>query len=617
MCGFFFIKKKTAQRFNIKKLNDSADLLAHRGPDGSKTFCNNDIFVKFYRLSIQDLSHNGMQPMVSKSKNIMLVFNGEIYNFKKLKKYLKGKILNSNSDTEILLNLYEEMGVKIFNHLRGMFSLLIYDFKTKKILVARDQFGIKPLYVYDCDDYILFSSEIKPILNYTKKNNLNYHTMAEFLLLGKQDHHNTTFFKNIESIKPSYYYKYTNNNVIKKKYWSIFSNKYKKQNEKKTIDELYGLIDSKVDDYLISDRKIGVFMSSGIDSTSLASSISKKMKYKIDSFTYDFRKNHNLGESSLAELNAKKIGINNHKIFLTSDDVIEQFDNISLIMESPFTSIRLFAVKKLYELANKKKYNVILEGAGGDEILGGYSYNFLPYLMDKNKDPIKIINSLLKFSKNSQKNTETEFLNRIITLTLQGTSTTDATPFIDIDAFNKDFLNNHLTEKFYKLDTVNFKDFFKMNNLQKSQIQDIQNIKLPRNLKFTDRLSMSSQIETRLPFLDIDIAKFCFNLQNEFKLKNGINRWIMKKVLKKIRKNLKFEKNKKSIADPQSQWLKTDLKDYFLDNIGSNDFKNLNIFNHKYIIKKFNEFRKNSNSESSFQYFQILSTYRFIKAFKN
>lgn len=172
MCGFFFIKKKIAQKFNIKKLNESADLIAHRGPDGSKTFYNNDIFVKFYRLSIQDLSDNGMQPMINRSKNIMLVFNGEIYNFKKLKKYLKGKLLNSASDTEVLLNLYEEMGVKIFDHLRGMFSLLIYDFQTKKILVARDQFGIKPLYVHDCNKFIIFSSEIKPILNYLKKTNL-------------------------------------------------------------------------------------------------------------------------------------------------------------------------------------------------------------------------------------------------------------------------------------------------------------------------------------------------------------------------------------------------------------------------------------------------------------
>jgi len=204
-----------------------------------------------------------------------------------------------------------------------------------------------------------------------------------------------------------------------------------------------------------------------------------------------------------------------------------------------------------------------------------------------------------------------------MTLSLQGASTTDSTPFVDINVFNNDFLDLHLSENFYKLDTRDFVSFCKMNHLQKSQIQDINNIKLPRNLKFTDRLSMSSHIETRIPFLDIDVAKFCFNLDNEFKLKNNINRWILKEVLKKRNKFLKFKKNKKSIADPQTNWLKTDLKDYFMDNIGSKDFHNLGIFNQKYLINKFESFVKNKNSESSFQYFQVLSTYKFIKTFQS
>ena len=617
MCGFFFVKKKIAHEFNIKKLNNSANLLSHRGPDESKSFINNDIFVKFFRLSIQDLSSNGMQPMLSKSKNIMIVFNGEIYNFKKLRKHLKIKLFKSNSDTEVLLNLYEEMGTKVFKLIKGMFSILIYDLKTKKILVARDQFGIKPLYVSETHESIIFSSEIKPILNYNKKNDLNYHSMAEFLLLGKQDHQNMTFFEGVEAVKPSYYYKYNKNHIIKKKYWSIFSSNHRKQNEKLTINKLYNLIDSKIDDYLISDKKIGVFMSSGIDSTSLASLVNQKTNYKIDSFTYDFKNNYNLGESGVAKLNAKKIGINNHKVFLTSNDIINDFEELSSLMESPFTSIRLFAVKKLYELAKKEKYNVIIEGTGGDEILGGYSYNYLPYLMDKNKDPKKILNDLLQFSIKSKKNTAIELLNRIMTLSIQGASTTDSTPFVDINVFDNNFLDLHLSENFYKLDTKDFVSFSKMSHLQKSQIQDISNIKLPRNLKFTDRLSMANHIETRVPFLDSDIAKFCFNLDNELKLKDNINRWIMKEVLKKRNKSLKFKKNKKSIADPQSHWLKTELKDYFMDNIGSRDFYNLGIFNQKYLINKFENFVKKKNSDSSFQFFQILSTYKFIKTFQS
>ena len=617
MCGFFFVKKKIAHKFNVHKLNNAANLLSHRGPDNSKVFINNDVFVKFFRLSIQDLSLNGMQPMFSQSKNIMIVFNGEIYNFKKLRKHLNVKLLKSNSDTEVLLNLYEEMGTKVFKLIKGMFSILIYDLKSKKILVARDQFGIKPLYVSETNESIIFSSEIKPILYYSSKTNLNYNSMAEFLFLGKQDHHNVTFFEGVEAIRPSFYYKYEKNNIIKKRYWSIFDSNPKKINKELTVNKLSKLLDSKIEDYLISDKKIGVFMSSGVDSTCLASIVSKKTKYKIDSFTYDFKNNNNFGESHLAELNANKINISNHKIFLTSKDVINDFEKLSFLMESPFTSIRLFAVKKLYELANLKKYNVIIEGTGGDEILGGYSYNYLPYLLDKNKDPKKVLNDLLQFSIKSKKNTRVELLNRIMTLSLQGASTTDATPFVDINVFHSDFLDLHLSENFYKLNANDFVSFSKMNHLQKSQIQDIINIKLPRNLKFTDRLSMTNHIETRIPFLDVDIAKFCFNLDNELKLKDNTNRWIMKEVLKKRSKILKLKKNKKSIADPQTNWLKTDLKDYFMDNIGSGDFQNLGIFNQKYLINKFRTFIKEKNSESSFQFFQILSTYKFIKTFRS
>ena len=167
MCGFFFIKKNNNYKFNYDRLNKSANLLIHRGPDGSKIFNNNDIFVKFFRLSIQDLSENGMQPMISHSGNNLIVFNGEIYNFKELKKYLPNKIFKSKTDTEILIELYEKFGTNIFSKIKGMYSFLIYSFKTKKILVARDQFGIK-LSIFIKIINLIFSSEIKPILNYVK-----------------------------------------------------------------------------------------------------------------------------------------------------------------------------------------------------------------------------------------------------------------------------------------------------------------------------------------------------------------------------------------------------------------------------------------------------------------
>ena len=148
-----------------------------------------------------------------------------------------------------------------------------------------------------------------------------------------------------------------------------------------------------------------------------------------------------------------------------------------------------------------------------------------------------------------------------------------------------------IDEEFYNFSNED-KEEKMMNILQKSQYQDIKYIKLPRNLKFTDRLSMINNIESRIPLLDIDIAKYCFNIKNSLKLKNNINRWILKKSLNKVIKNIKFPKNKRSVVDPQTNWLKTNLKDYYLDSINSSKFRNLGIFNNQYLNKKFIKFTK-------------------------
>ena len=184
MCGFFFLKKKNKKNtINLKTLNHSSNLISHRGPDSSRVFNDEDIYIKFFRLSIQDLSKNAMQPMLSWSKKNLIVFNGEIYNFKELRKYIDEKKLKSRSDTEVLINLYEKIGNKIFDKIEGMYSFLIYNFETKKILAARDNFGIKPLYFYEDKDDLIFSSEIKPILKYKKFLNMKLVLCQTFCFL--------------------------------------------------------------------------------------------------------------------------------------------------------------------------------------------------------------------------------------------------------------------------------------------------------------------------------------------------------------------------------------------------------------------------------------------------
>ena len=570
----------------------------------------------FRRLSIIDLSKNGRQPMVGKSNKTIMVFNGEIYNANKLKKKLGGNNFKSNSDTEVLLKLYETYGEKCLNMIKGMFSFIVYNDNDDSIFVARDQFGIKPLYYYEKEDYIIFSSEIKPILNYIKKLEINYDTLAEYFLLGRQDHYDKTFFKDIKSVEPAHYYKFKNQKKYKKRYWSIYDQNQKKLSEKDSIDHLSNILNETIDKYLISDRKIGTFLSSGIDSTSLTSIIAKKVDYKLNTFTYDFKNNFNLGEAPQVKKNLKKLNVTNETFLLDSDFVLKNFDKMCRILESPFSSIRHFAVYGLYQLAKSSGYKVIIEGAGGDEMLGGYASSNLPYILDKYKSKNKIIEEIFKIANKSSKGFETEILNIIMTLTHQGGSSTDATPFVDINSFDRGFLDNVTSEKFYFLRKSNYKDFKQMNNLQKSQIFEIQDHRLPRNLKYTDRLSMANGVETRLPFLDITLAKYCFNLSNDLKLKNNTDRWIMKQVLKKYQQKIKFSKSKRFIVDPQKKWLQNDMKEYLMDNLSSKDFKDLNIFNQKYILEKIENYFKDESPETSFQYMQILSSFKFIQNFK-
>lgn len=617
MCGFFVIKKKVNNyQINKKLFLDSCDLINHRGPDDKQNYFSKNIYIGFRRLSIIDLSKNGKQPIISENKHNIMVFNGEIYNANKLRKNLLNYKFKGHSDTEVLFKLYEIYGEKCLNMIKGMFSFLVYNTKDNSIFVARDQFGIKPLYFVNHKNFMLFSSEVKPILNYIKNSQINYKTMAEYFLLGKQDHYDTTFFKDISSIEPAHYYKFNNKKKYKKKYWNIFEEKSKKLNEKNSIDYLNYLLNETIDEYLISDRKIGTFLSSGIDSTSLTSIISKKVDYKLNTFTYDFKNNFNIGESLRVKKNLSKLNVDNHIFFLDSKFVLNNFDKMTKILESPFTSIRHFGVYGLYKLAKSKNYKVIIEGAGGDEILGGYASNHFRYILDEYKDTNKIIEEVFKIARRSSEGFEITILNFLMTLTNQGGSSTDSTPFVDINFFDRNYLDSTISENFYLTKKSNYYSFELMNNLQKSQIFEIQDHRLPRNLKYTDRLSMYNSIETRLPFLDTKLAKYCFNLQNKLKLQNNTNRWIMKKVLKKYQPKINFSKNKKFIVDPQKKWLQNDMKEFIIDNISSKNFSELNIFNQKYILKKFDDYTKDKTPATSFNFMQVLSAFRFIQNYK-
>ena len=619
MCGFFVIFKKKNVPVDIKKFNSSAKLLNHRGPDKTGNYTDTDFLAKFYRLSILDSSYKGMQPMFSKDRRYLLLFNGEIYNSPELRKKSNKKNFIGNSDTEILLHYLVKYREKALSYLDGMFSFVFYDKIDKKLLIARDRFGIKPLYYYDSEKYLILSSEIKPILKYENIKKINNNSVAQFFFKGSMDHKDTTFFDKVRSIEPGHFAKIDYKNFKIQKYWNI-KNDTKKYNKKieKEIPELEKLINNSVKKHLLSDYEVGLFLSGGTDSTALTHLISQNTKRSLKTFTYGFTSEKFFSEITSAKQTVSNLEIENHSILVKEEDVINNMDSMVKQLESPFTSIRLFGMKKLYEAAKSKKIKVIIEGDGGDEILGGYDYNYLPFLLDEykqNKNQTIFFNKIIKYidQKKIKKSLKVKyFRNLFISNTFQNGSTSDGTPYIDLSNFNEDFINDHINENFY-----NDEKILDLNNLQKSQYLDLNYLKLPRSLKYKDRLSMNHGIESRLPFLDHHLASYCYNLPNHFKIKDQSTRHIFKKAAQSISNNkINFKNIKKTIADPQTQWLKNGLKEFAFDTFSSVSFNNLNFFNQKNILKNFENFCKHENL-SSFAYFQILTYYFFNKNFIN
>lgn len=611
MCGFFVEYRKKNIKFDKKYFLSNARKIKHRGPDDEGELFLKYFSAKFYRLSILDLSKKASQPMKSRSGRFIILFNGEVYNFLKLKKKYNF-VTKTNSDTEIVLCMFEKFGSSMVQMLEGMFSIIIYDQEENICYFFRDRFGIKPLYYFETEEKIIFSSEIKSLIDYSVKK-VNPVKMLDFFLKQSMDDDNKTLFKNINSIEPSCMGKVSSNKTVIEKYWKFQRKENKELNlyqEKKNIEELFS---SSVKKHLISDRKVGFFFSGGTDSLSI---LSKAKNYIKDPnlFTYNFLSNDGkfYGEFEKAKKISSNLNFNLDITTVTPKMIIENFNKVIGICESPITSIRQICDFFLFRRFKDLNIPVAIIGHGGDELLGGYDYNFLNFLLDKYKANLnhsKFLIDLMKyidFKKNNKKNKKTLLMNHIMTLTYQFGSTKDCTPFIEVDNFSKEFLNDYLSEKFYfeKKD----KD---LNYLQNSQMRDIEHVSLPRNLKCCDRLSMSNGVEARVPFLDHKLANYLFNLDNKYKFKNNQTRWIFKSLFKKEVSKY-FSKKKISVPDPQSLWLKNDLKEFFMDEFNSNSMKKSDFFDGKKIMKSLEKFHSNETG-SSFHLFQIFSFQKFIK----
>lgn len=582
--------------------------ISYRGPDFKTVWSSQYAAIGFVRLAIIDLTSNSNQPFYSRDKKISAIYNGEIYNFKDLKeKYFDKKIFQSKGDGEIIIYLYEKFGINFVEKIKGMFSIFISDENKKTIYLIRDRFGIKPLYYfYDAKrNELTFCSEIPGLFeNPEIKKEQNYFETYRYLKNSLVNATEETWFKNIFQVKASHYIKFNQNSLKQIQYYKLEDHVKEDFKEKKSFYFYQNLFQKKTFDsfkeHTVFDVPAGIHQSGGLDSTALVA-ITKMLGLKFDTFTFDYE-HKNFSEVENAKKLSESAGLSNYTSLLKDKFLEDYLNKVVEIQYEPFSSLRVLASHQLYEdFKNSKK--VILDGTGGDEIFGGYKYHAVAWHLDmlKSNNKYKIDKRYKEIvNKHETLDHYTFRQGALKRLDGSGVATEDGSVYFENSFLNKDFLRKYscITE---------IKKPFK-SHLLNAQYTDLFYFKIPRSLRYIDRASMRFGVEARIPFLDHELVEFCFNIPNIYKMGYGQQRLMMKYFIRNIIDKKTILQNKRTIADPQTFWLKNTLKKFVLELLNSKDMYESELFNQKKIIKFYEKFIKAEKHMNSFFLFQIINT---------
>jgi asparagine synthase (glutamine-hydrolysing) len=563
ICGIIDFKNNFTDDAVVKRMMQS---IKHRGPDGEGSFINSNVALGHVRLSIIDLSVEANQPMFSDDGNLIIVFNGEIYNFNELKSQLILKYkFKTHSDTEVIVNAYREWGEECLHRLNGMFSFVIFDINQGTIFAARDRFGIKPFYYSYNKDYFIFGSEIKAILNSGKTGaELNESMLYDFIIFNRTDHSVDTCFKNICNLRPGH--KLCLN--IKTGYlnieqWYFMPEIKKAENSfefyKKTL--LEKLIDS-IKLHLVSDVPVGAALSGGLDSSSIVALMRNQMAIKKPLYTFSavYDKTWEKDETKYIEELAKNLKIVTNYTYPTAKQLISELDKLIYHQEEPFASASLFASWCVYGEAKNKKIKVLLNGQGVDEVFA-YDYMAAFYFNElvRNFKIGHLFRELYLFRKKQafgKRFTFMLFAFLLLPKFLKNIAISTTQPIITKSFFDK-----------YKEKSNFFHTFFNSKSLNENVKNHLLH-KLHHLLRVEDKNSMTFSVEGRVPYLEYRLVEFSLNIPSNFKVHNGEVKYILKQSMKKLLPEKIFKRNDKiGYETPMDKWLREQEFVQLIDNM--------------------------------------------------
>lgn len=559
MCGVAAI---VGPKASLQNLEGILALQNHRGPDFTGYWVEpNQIALGHNRLSIIDLSAAANQPFVSSDGRYHLVFNGEIYNYLELKQKLRFDFeFKTNSDTEVLLAAFIKWGKDCLAELNGMFAFIIWDKKDQSLFAARDRFGVKPLYFSQLADSLILSSEIRPHWQIGIPKVPNSDVWHSYLTKGQYGMPDETFWKGIHQIPGGHYLTLKNGDIEIRSWYDFVTRSMALINHQENDEEAYilDLLKDSVRLRFRADVPVGFNLSGGLDSSTLLALVSDAYpdEKKIEAFTF-FTGDERYDELPWVRqmLVGKPYPLNTCKLEVSDIPYLTQ--KIASVQDEPFGGIPTLAYAKVFEEARNKGFLVLLDGQGSDEAWAGYDY----YL----------------------KNT---------TSLIQGTNTSPVRP---------EALTNSLKSMGSREIPMPFSD-----ELLNKQFRDIFYTKIPRALRFNDRVSMAFSTELREPFLDYRLVEYVFSRSRDFKIKDGQQKWLLRKIAAKYLGDDIALAPKRPLQTPQREWLGGPLASWVEEKI---EFLKANIdwFDPESLDVIWKEY-KNGNQENSFYIWQWVNT---------
>jgi asparagine synthase (glutamine-hydrolysing) len=615
-------------------LIDSKNLMtsiAHRGPDDFGIVQYQNLVLGHTRLSIQDLSKAGHQPMQSADGRFEIIFNGEIYNHWEIRAQLKTTTFRSSSDTETLLVGFIELGAGILDLLNGIFAFSIIDKKTNQLFIARDQFGIKPLYYYQKGDQFAFGSEIKsflasPQLDKTIDCGAIFNYTSYLWSPGEK-----TAFEHVKKLLPGHYINIdltTPNLEIKPiRYYQLkFEGNYFNSNESELAELLKNKLKNAVKRQLLADVPVGFFLSGGLDSSALVAMARELMpNEKIQCFTIDTGELEETegfkGDLVYAQEVARYLNVD-LEIVKADLNILEDFDRMIWHLDEPQADLAPLNVLNICKRAKEMGYKVLISGAGGDDLFSGYRRhqalryeNIIHYLPRPIRHLIKGVVGLLT-SKGA-------FVRRLRKLTA-GFDMSTKDRILNYFAWvpkktilnlfnyeNQQNLVNHEPFKFFKARWNEVKDKSRLNKLL---FVELNTFLVDHNLNYTDKMGMAEGVEIRVPFLDKDLVEFSTKINPLLKLKGNETKYILKKAMEDYLPKEVIYRPKTGFGAPVRQWITNDMDDRLSDIFNESKIEEMSIFDHDEIWKLI-KLNKRGKIDGSYTILSLLAIESWMRQF--